>query len=257
MKGSVCCEMCRWMFGLWGLWWWRWLMENRRISVKHPWLPWRGCETSRHPPYATFIRYEQIKTEYNKMSQSYGSGVMLYLYTHCLIWHHLSCFTAGVPRAEGFPGPDVDSRSAGTSECHRSSGASFPPAGQLSSVSGASSGAVPQAHVSLLKISLPPALTASHGDPRGLLAVLDALKSDKNNQWRSTFFPKGSGYWWLRRELYTVEQLFPSVLLVLKQQCLKKKMTGHVFVKKCHWILWKTSAKLEHLHTFSVRKWAF
>lgn len=91
----------------------------------------------------------------------------------------MSCFSAGVPCPKGFPGPDVDSRSDGTSECHRSSGASFPPAGQLSSVSGASSGAVPQAHVSLLKILPRAGADRFTGDPGGLLTVLDALKSGK------------------------------------------------------------------------------
>lgn len=63
----------------------------------------------------------------------------------------MSCLSAGVPGAEGLSGPHADARPAGASERHRPPGAPLPPAGQLSAVPGAPSGAVPQAHVPLLK----------------------------------------------------------------------------------------------------------
>ncbi len=59
IKPGLLCWICRWMFGLWASWWWRWWTESLRISVKHRWLPWSVWETSRRPPYATFIRYQK------------------------------------------------------------------------------------------------------------------------------------------------------------------------------------------------------
>ncbi len=59
MKAGLLCWICRWMFGLWASCWWRWWTESLRISVKRRWLLWSVWETSRRPPYATFIRYQR------------------------------------------------------------------------------------------------------------------------------------------------------------------------------------------------------
>lgn len=169
-----------------------------------------------------------------------------YLVRSVSLW--TSRWSAGVPGAERLPGPHADAGSAGAGQCHRPPGASLPPAGQLSAVPGAPGGAVPQAHVPLLK----PCICCSRLH-RSLGGGIETNRERRSggfsglSEWEAPRVPWSNQDW---DGCFMRDELYKAIFFYLRTSywCLK---VGELEQKcvwlKCRWVLCSVGSVLSWL----------
>lgn len=144
---------------------------------------------------------------------------MCYFVSSVCLW-----MSAGVSGAEGLLGPHADAGSSGAGQCHWPPGAPFPPAGQLSAVPGAPGGAVPQAHVPLLKPCVPslqPPRREKHlvfpGAVRTEMAVM------RNELYKAVLFYLRTSHWCLIRAEVSLTEMPLGFMF-----CSKRVIVTHI-----------------------------